>query len=88
MSVACVTSSVGRHAAPLTDRRCRHCHPRPLYFLQPPPAVATEAHARHAFTALAVISLKCKRCGQGLKGEVDAMAHATATGHAEFDEAK
>ena len=49
-------------------------------------AVAADLHAAHAFTALAVISLRCKACAQGLKGEADAMAHANATGHAEFEE--
>ena len=51
-------------------------------------AVAREARSRHAFTALAVITLRCRTCGQRIAGEAAARAHAAATGgHAEFDEA-
>ncbi|KAJ3288742.1 ubiquitin-specific protease otu1 [Borealophlyctis nickersoniae] len=38
------------------------------------------------FTDLANFTLKCGKCGVGLKGQKDAQAHAMETGHAEFTE--
>ena len=77
------------HAPPLaspaaTTPRPLPAPPRPAF----PLAVAAAAYARRDFTALSVITLACRVCGEGVKGEADARAHATRTGHAEFDEAR
>ncbi|KAL1742389.1 hypothetical protein HDZ31DRAFT_43352 [Schizophyllum fasciatum] len=42
--------------------------------------------ARRAYTNTATFDLKCENCGQGLKGEKDARAHAAQTGHTNFGE--
>ncbi|KAG6814534.1 hypothetical protein H0H92_000061 [Tricholoma furcatifolium] len=42
--------------------------------------------AKKAFTNTATFDLKCEVCGQGLKGEKDARAHAEQTGHVRFGE--
>ena len=56
----------------------------------PPPAAAARLAARlragRQFTDTATFSLKCGVCGQGLRGEKEALAHAEATGHTAFAE--
>ena len=47
--------------------------------------VAT-AHAQRQFTDTSNFTLRCGMCKIGLKGEKEAVAHATATGHANFTE--
>ncbi|KJA27468.1 hypothetical protein HYPSUDRAFT_35361 [Hypholoma sublateritium FD-334 SS-4] len=42
--------------------------------------------AKKAFTNTATFDLKCEVCGQGLKGEKGARAHAEETGHVRFGE--
>ncbi|KAJ7632808.1 hypothetical protein FB45DRAFT_832127 [Roridomyces roridus] len=42
--------------------------------------------AKRAFTNTATFDLKCEQCGQGLKGEKGAQAHAKDTGHTRFGE--
>ncbi|TRM62601.1 hypothetical protein BD626DRAFT_548466 [Schizophyllum amplum] len=42
--------------------------------------------AKRAYTNTATFDLKCENCGQGLKGEKDARAHAAQTGHTNFGE--
>ncbi|KAF8911961.1 OTU-domain-containing protein [Gymnopilus junonius] len=41
---------------------------------------------KKAFTNTATFDLKCEQCGQGLKGEKGARAHAEQTGHVRFGE--
>ncbi|TFK42433.1 hypothetical protein BDQ12DRAFT_676196 [Crucibulum laeve] len=42
--------------------------------------------SKKAFTNTSTFDLKCEDCGQGLKGEKGARAHAEATGHVRFGE--
>ncbi|KDR73495.1 hypothetical protein GALMADRAFT_251204 [Galerina marginata CBS 339.88] len=42
--------------------------------------------SKKAFTNTATFDLKCEQCGQGLKGEKGARAHAEQTGHVRFGE--
>ncbi|KAG6833689.1 hypothetical protein H0H87_002885 [Tephrocybe sp. NHM501043] len=42
--------------------------------------------AKKAYTNTSTFDLKCEVCGQGLKGEKDARAHAEQTGHVRFGE--
>jgi ubiquitin thioesterase OTU1 len=42
--------------------------------------------SKKAFTNTATFDLKCEQCGQGLKGEKEARAHAEQTGHTKFGE--
>ncbi|KAK0210873.1 hypothetical protein DFS33DRAFT_1296101 [Desarmillaria ectypa] len=42
--------------------------------------------ANKAFTNTSTFDLKCEQCGQGLKGEKGARAHAEETGHVRFGE--
>ncbi|KAG7447953.1 OTU-domain-containing protein [Guyanagaster necrorhizus] len=42
--------------------------------------------AKKAFTNTSTFDLKCEQCGQGLKGEKGARAHAEETGHVRFGE--
>ena len=44
------------------------------------------AHEARQFTDTASFTLRCGRCGQGLKGEKEAVEHAKATGHSDFTE--
>jgi len=48
--------------------------------------LAEKLRAQKKFTNTATFLLKCEICGKGLKGEKEARAHATETGHAEFGE--
>ncbi|KAH9952048.1 OTU-domain-containing protein [Amylocystis lapponica] len=48
--------------------------------------LADVLRARRAYTNTATFDLKCEICGKGLKGEKEARAHASETGHAEFGE--
>ncbi|OCH85689.1 hypothetical protein OBBRIDRAFT_739490 [Obba rivulosa] len=48
--------------------------------------LADALRARGAYTNTATFDLKCQVCGQGLKGEKEARAHASQTGHVEFGE--
>ncbi|PPQ63060.1 hypothetical protein CVT24_005915 [Panaeolus cyanescens] len=48
--------------------------------------LATILRGKKAFTNTATFDLKCEQCGQGLKGEKGARAHAEATGHVRFGE--
>ncbi|KAJ3510281.1 hypothetical protein NLJ89_g4772 [Agrocybe chaxingu] len=41
---------------------------------------------RKAYTNTSTFDLKCEQCGQGLKGEKGARAHAEQTGHVRFGE--
>ncbi|KAL0946683.1 hypothetical protein HGRIS_012870 [Hohenbuehelia grisea] len=42
--------------------------------------------SKKAYTNTATFDLKCEQCGQGLKGEKGARAHAEQTGHTRFGE--
>jgi len=42
--------------------------------------------SKKAFTNTSTFDLKCEQCGQGLKGEKGARAHAEQTGHIRFGE--
>ncbi|KAG6918114.1 hypothetical protein DXG01_016301 [Tephrocybe rancida] len=48
--------------------------------------LADVLRAKKAFTNTSTFDLKCEVCGQGLKGEKDARAHAEQTGHVRFGE--
>ncbi|KAG8885572.1 ubiquitin-specific protease otu1 [Tulasnella sp. 331] len=48
--------------------------------------MASHLRQNKAFTNTATFTLKCEKCGVGLKGEKEARAHASSTGHAEFGE--
>jgi ubiquitin thioesterase OTU1 len=48
--------------------------------------LATRLRAGRQFTDTATFSLRCGVCGQGLRGEKEALAHAEATGHTAFAE--
>lgn len=48
--------------------------------------LADKLRAKRAFTNTATFDLKCEVCGQGLKGEKEARAHASETGHVKFGE--
>ena len=43
-------------------------------------------HQEHAFTNTAGFTLRCGTCGEGVRGEVEALAHALKTGHTNFRE--
>ncbi|KAI9443667.1 OTU-domain-containing protein [Lactarius psammicola] len=49
-------------------------------------ALATKLRAKRAYTNTATFDLKCEICGKGLKGEKEARAHASETGHVKFGE--
>lgn len=51
-------------------------------------ALAQKEHDAHNYTDTASFSLKCGQCGMKLKGETQAVQHAKATGHSQFDENK
>ena len=48
--------------------------------------LARDLSARRQFTDTATFTLKCGVCGDGIKGEAEAMAHAEKTGHQQFNE--
>ncbi|KAI0748106.1 OTU-domain-containing protein [Daedaleopsis nitida] len=48
--------------------------------------LADTLRAKRAYTNTATFDLKCQICGKGLKGEKEARAHASETGHVEFGE--
>ncbi|KZT26512.1 OTU-domain-containing protein [Neolentinus lepideus HHB14362 ss-1] len=48
--------------------------------------LASILRAKRAYTNTATFDLKCQVCGQGLKGEKEARAHASQTGHTQFGE--
>ncbi|KAF5380991.1 hypothetical protein D9615_004075 [Tricholomella constricta] len=48
--------------------------------------LAAVLRGKKAYTNTATFDLKCEVCGQGLKGEKDARAHAEQTGHVRFGE--
>ncbi|PIL23982.1 transcription factor [Ganoderma sinense ZZ0214-1] len=48
--------------------------------------LADALRAKRAYTNTATFELKCQICGKGLKGEKEARAHASETGHVEFGE--
>ncbi|KAH8116809.1 OTU-domain-containing protein, partial [Phellopilus nigrolimitatus] len=48
--------------------------------------LADKLRAKRAFTNTATFDLRCEICKTGLKGEKEARAHATQTGHASFGE--
>ncbi|KAI0636990.1 OTU-domain-containing protein [Trametes polyzona] len=54
--------------------------------LQAAKKLADALRAKRAYTNTATFDLKCQICGQGLKGEKEARAHASQTGHVEFGE--
>ncbi|TFK83502.1 OTU-domain-containing protein [Polyporus arcularius HHB13444] len=54
--------------------------------LQAAKKLADALRAKRAYTNTATFELKCEICGQGLKGEKEARAHASETGHVEFGE--
>ncbi|KAI0807327.1 OTU-domain-containing protein [Fomes fomentarius] len=54
--------------------------------LQAAKKLADALRAKRAFTNTATFDLKCQICGKGLKGEKEARAHASETGHVEFGE--
>ena len=48
--------------------------------------LASELRRTKKFTNTATFDLKCEICGTGLKGEKEARAHASQTGHTAFGE--
>ncbi|RPD66118.1 OTU-domain-containing protein [Lentinus tigrinus ALCF2SS1-7] len=54
--------------------------------LQAAKKLADALRAKRAYTNTATFDLKCQICGKGLKGEKEARAHASETGHVEFGE--
>ncbi|CAE7229463.1 unnamed protein product [Rhizoctonia solani] len=48
--------------------------------------LASQLRASRKFTNTSTFDLKCQICGQGLKGEKEARAHASQTGHTSFGE--
>jgi len=48
--------------------------------------LATKLRKERRFTNTATFTLRCERCGKGLKGEKEARQHARETGHADFGE--
>ncbi|KAF9075156.1 hypothetical protein BDP27DRAFT_1315595 [Rhodocollybia butyracea] len=48
--------------------------------------LADALRSKKAFTNTSTFDLKCEECGQGLKGEKEARAHAEQTGHTRFGE--
>jgi len=48
--------------------------------------LAAELRRTKKFTNTATFDLKCEICGMGLKGEKEARAHASQTGHTDFGE--
>ncbi|KAI0345374.1 OTU-domain-containing protein [Trametopsis cervina] len=48
--------------------------------------LADKLRAKKAFTNTATFDLRCQICQKGLKGEKEARAHASETGHVEFGE--
>ncbi|KAI0721108.1 OTU-domain-containing protein [Cerioporus squamosus] len=54
--------------------------------LQAAKKLADALRAKRAYTNTATFELKCQICGKGLKGEKEARAHASETGHVEFGE--
>jgi len=48
--------------------------------------LAARLRAQKKFTNTATFLLKCEICGKGIKGEKEARAHASETGHAQFGE--
>ncbi|KAI0797963.1 OTU-domain-containing protein [Abortiporus biennis] len=48
--------------------------------------LADKLRAKRAYTNTATFDLRCQVCGQGLKGEKEARAHASQTGHVDFGE--
>ncbi|KAL7283377.1 hypothetical protein ACG7TL_002807 [Trametes sanguinea] len=54
--------------------------------LQAAKKLADALRAKRAYTNTATFDLKCQICGKGLKGEKEARAHASQTGHVEFGE--
>ncbi|KAI0306309.1 OTU-domain-containing protein [Multifurca ochricompacta] len=49
-------------------------------------ALATKLREKHAYTNMATFDLRCEVCGKGIKGEKEARAHASETGHIKFGE--
>lgn len=49
-------------------------------------ALVAEIHAARQFTDVANFTLRCGTCLVGLKGEKEAVEHAKATGHSNFQE--
>lgn len=45
-----------------------------------------QVHEARQYTDMANFTLRCKDCHMGVKGEKEAVAHAKATGHANFGE--
>ena len=48
--------------------------------------LSVQVHEARQFTDTANFTLRCKDCQIGVKGEKEAVAHAKATGHANFGE--
>jgi len=48
--------------------------------------LASQLRASRKFTNTSTFDLKCEVCGKGLKGEKEARAHASQTGHTSFGE--
>jgi hypothetical protein len=48
--------------------------------------LAKAAQARKEFTDTGSFSLRCLVCQRGLKGQAEAVAHATETGHQNFSQ--
>lgn len=48
--------------------------------------LASQLRASRKFTNTSTFDLKCEICGKGLKGEKEARAHASETGHTSFGE--
>lgn len=49
-------------------------------------ALAGKLRAKRQYTNTTTFDLKCEVCGKGLKGEKEARAHASETGHVKFGE--
>ena len=54
--------------------------------LQAASELVGKLRAKRAYTNTATFDLKCEICKKGLKGEKEARAHATETGHTSFGE--
>ncbi|KAG8703819.1 ubiquitin-specific protease otu1 [Ceratobasidium sp. 395] len=56
------------------------------YISQGATKLASQLRASRKFTNTSTFDLKCEICGKGLKGEKEARAHASETGHTSFGE--
>lgn len=60
--------------------------PNDKYVLSRVQEIAQHLHDTRSYTDTANFKLKCMQCGTRLRGEKQALDHAKATGHSQFDE--